>query len=327
LPERHYPWLHFPRVAVAIAVPLACSLALPHPEIWGLLPFGVLPVALADRGGTRAGRAERCLASLCAAAAGALVGGYVGGRPLLTAAALVVLALVSGGVSWLGPLASVAALDLLVFACISSGGSLGAPAWRPPLLILAGGAWTLAILLTGRVRADAPWHHPPPDARRIAAAALRLGLCVAVAEGVANLRGVERGYWIPLTVAIVLRPEFGDVVVRSVGRAVGTLVGASAAAGVLALMGTGWGVVPIVALLAASLPFAVRRHFVLLATGISAVVVLLVASVVGHGTSIAVARIVDTTIGCGIVLVVGYALWLRLARAMPRRAPTAADPA
>jgi hypothetical protein len=327
VPDRRYPWLHFPRVVVAIAVPLVLRLTLSHPEVWGILPFGVLPVALGDRGGTRVQRAQRCLTSLSAAAIGALVGGYVAGRPLEAAVVVVALALVSGGISWLGPLASVAALDLLVFACIASGGSLGGPAWRPPLLVLAGGAWTLAILLTGRVEPDVAWRHGPPDARRIAAAALRLGLCVAVAEAVANLRGVERGYWIPLTVAIVLRPEFGDIVVRSIGRAFGTLVGASAAAAVLALVGSGWGAVPIVAVLAASLPFAIRRHFVLLATGISAVVVLLVASVVGHGTSIAVARIVDTTIGCAIVLLVGYALWLRLARAMPRRAPSAAGSA
>ena len=57
----------------------------------------------------------------------------------------------------------------------------------------------------------------------------------------------------------------------------------------------------------------------LFAAMISALVVLLVAGAVGHGSQIALDRIIDTLIGCGIVLVVGNLLWLRLARLFPRR--------
>jgi fusaric acid resistance family protein len=310
-----------------MAVPLVARVTLPHPELWAIAPFGVLPVALADRGPTRAARAERCLTSVVAAACGIAVGGLVLGHALVAALAVVALAAVSGGLSWFGPLASIVALDLLVNACIASGGSLGGPWWRPPVLVLAGGVWTTALLLTGSVSSEVTWAHEPPDARRVAAAAVRLGICVAIAEAAANVRGVERGYWIPLTVAIVLRPELGDVVARTIGRAGGTLVGAAAGAGVLWLLGSGWEAIPVIALLAAALPFLLRRSYMLFAAGISLVVVLLIATVVGHGTAVAVARILDTLVGCGIVLVVGYALWLRVARAMPRRAPSAAGPA
>ena len=72
---RAYPWPSFPRLVVALAVPLVCRATLPHPDLWALVPFGVLPVALADRGPTRAARAERCLTGLLAAVCGLVVGG------------------------------------------------------------------------------------------------------------------------------------------------------------------------------------------------------------------------------------------------------------
>jgi uncharacterized membrane protein YccC len=322
MPDRIYPWWHAPRVAVAMAVPLCCRLVLPHGELWAVLPFGVLPVALTDRGGSRLARAERCLVGLSAAAIGALLGGAVAGHPWPAAIALTAVAALSGAISWLGPLASVAALDLLVFASIGSGGSLGPPFWRPPLLILAGGVWTLVLLLGGRVASDTSWRHDPPDGRRMVAAAVRLASCMAVAEAVGNLVGVERAYWIAVTVAIVLRPELGHVLVRSLARGAGTVVGAAAGAGLLAAVGPHWGAVPVAALLAAVLPLAVRRHYALFAAGISALVVVLVAPIVGHPERIAVDRIVDTLIGCGIVLTLGYAVWLWLARTILRRAPT-----
>lgn len=318
--RRPLPWAQAPRTAIAIAVPLVARLVLPHPALWAVVPFGVLPVVLTDRGGSRVDRARRCLVALGAASAGAFIGVAASHDAWTTAVTLVVVAMVSGAISWLGQLASVAALDLLVFACIASGGSLGHEAWKPTLLILAGGLATMVLLLTGRVAPDASWKHGPPDARRIAAAAVRLGSCMAVAEAVANVRGIERGYWIALTVAIVLRPELGHVHRRAIERGGGTVAGAVAGALIIVVAGSRWGLVPVEVLLAALSPLALRRHFILFAATISALVVMLVASVVGHGAQVAEARVIDTLIGCAIVLVVGHVLWLRVARLNPRAA-------
>jgi uncharacterized membrane protein YccC len=38
--------------------------------------------------------------------------------------------------------------------------------------------------------------------------AVRLASCVVIAEGVARGIGWQRGYWAPMTVAIVLKPDF-----------------------------------------------------------------------------------------------------------------------
>ena len=318
--RRPLPWAQAPRTALAMAVPLAARLAFGHPSLWGVVPFGVLPVVLTDRGGPRVDRARRCLVALSAASLGAFVGIVGSHGAWSTGVTLVLVAMVSGAISWLGPLASVASLDLLVFACIASGGSLGHQAWRPPLLIAAGGLGTLLLLLTGRMEPDASWKHGVPDRRRISAAAVRLGSCMAVAEVAANVRGIERGYWIALTVAIVLRPELGDVFKRAIERGGGTIAGAVLGALLIVAFGSRWGVLPFAVLLAALAPLALRRNFIVFAGTISALVVILVASVVGHGARVAEARVIDTLIGSAIVLVVGHLLWRRVARLNPRPA-------
>lgn len=119
----------------------------------------------------------------------------------------------------------------------------------------------------------------------------------------------SRGYWIPLTVAIVVRPELGHVMVRAFEHAAGTLAGAAFGAGILTLVGTQWGAIPVAAALAGALPIAIRRNRILLGGTVSALVVVLIASLVGHGIEIAEARVVDTLIGCVIALIFGHLLW------------------
>jgi uncharacterized membrane protein YccC len=55
--------------------------------------------------------------------------------------------------------------------------------------------------------------------------AIRLATCLAVAEIVASQLGVGRSYWVPLTVAIVLKPDFASTFSRGVARILGTLGG------------------------------------------------------------------------------------------------------
>ena len=55
--------------------------------------------------------------------------------------------------------------------------------------------------------------------------AVRLGVLVGASDLVARLIGVDRGYWIPLTVLVVLRPDFASTFQRSSMRVAGTIVG------------------------------------------------------------------------------------------------------
>ncbi len=54
---------------------------------------------------------------------------------------------------------------------------------------------------------------------------MRLAACVAIGDGVAWTLGWSRAYWIPMTIAIVLKPDFTATFSRGVLRLAGTLIG------------------------------------------------------------------------------------------------------
>ena len=55
--------------------------------------------------------------------------------------------------------------------------------------------------------------------------ALRLAVTVAIAATIDRAFDLPRGYWIPLTVLFVLRPDFGSTYTRGLQRYVGTALG------------------------------------------------------------------------------------------------------
>src|SRR6202042_3656549 len=72
-------------------------------------------------------------------------------------------------------------------------------------------------------------------------AGLRLGWCMALATlGAVLLHRASHSYWLPLTVAVVVRPEYGSVFVRTVNRIAGTILGSLLATVVLLFVDTGW---------------------------------------------------------------------------------------
>jgi uncharacterized membrane protein YccC len=63
--------------------------------------------------------------------------------------------------------------------------------------------------------------------------ALRMAACVAIGEAISRYTGSRRGYWLPMTVAIVLRPDFTGTFTRGVLRVGGTLAGLLVATGLV----------------------------------------------------------------------------------------------
>ena len=139
--------------------------------------------------------------------------------------------------------------------------------------------------------------------------AVRLSLCMAIAQVVREHLSIERPYWVLLTVAIVLKPDFGSVFARAVQRAVGTVVGVVLGALVLvAVPHDGWMLVPM-AVVAGLLPWAAASNYGLLAVSLTPLVLILLDLAGSGGAALMGARLVDTCIGAGIVLVFGYLLW------------------
>lgn len=139
--------------------------------------------------------------------------------------------------------------------------------------------------------------------------ALRLGVGLAIATALAHSVDLYRGYWVALTVAVVLKPDFGATFTRGIGRIIGTLLGLAVATG---LVYVAFGSIAARVILVGVLTFAVRAagaaNFSLTAIGVTALVVVLISFVGARPETIILARGLDTLIG-GVLSLVGYALW------------------
>ena len=137
---------------------------------------------------------------------------------------------------------------------------------------------------------------------------LRLMACMGAAGLVSEVLPLQRSYWVPLTVAIVFKPDYGSVFARALQRGIGTVVGAVAGAVLLVLVHGTWLLIPF-GVLAALLPFGRSRNYGLLATFLTPLVVVLIDLLNPGGWRLAEDRLIDTLIGCAIVLLIGFAPW------------------
>ncbi len=137
---------------------------------------------------------------------------------------------------------------------------------------------------------------------------VRLMICIGVAGVVSEVLPLQRSYWVPLTVALVLKPDYGSVFARALQRGIGTIVGAVAGAVLLALVHGTWLLIPF-GVLAALLPYGRLRNYGLMATFLTPLVVVLIDLLSPIGWRLAEDRLIDTLIGCAIALLIGYAPW------------------
>ncbi|MCF6523754.1 FUSC family protein [Streptomyces sp. JJ36] len=106
--------------------------------------------------------------------------------------------------------------------------------------------------------------------------AVRLALLVPLAQLLAWALPPEHGYWLPLSVVMVLRPDFSQTYARGVARAVGTLAGVVVAGGVLALTDPGPYAAAALAVVAVGLLYLLMSTgYLLMSACISAYVVFL----------------------------------------------------
>ena len=147
--------------------------------------------------------------------------------------------------------------------------------------------------------------------RLVRLSAARLMVCIGVAAVMSEILPLERSYWVVLTVAIVMKPDFGSVFARAVQRGLGTIAGAVLGAVILAAVPYGALLLVPAAVLAALLPYGRSRNYGLMSVFLTPLVVLLIDLPDRTGWRLAEARLIDTLLGCAIVLVIGFAPWPR----------------
>ena len=161
-----------------------------------------------------------------------------------------------------------------------------------------------------------------PIIERLRFAGLLAG-AIVVAAVIAHLLQGPKGYWLPMSVAFIFRPDLGPVVRRAVARTVGTLAGVGIAA-LMALAGNQEILLIVLSCaMAASVPWAARRSHAL-AVMVFTPIVFAFVGVLGSDQNLFLPRIVDTVIAAAIVLSIDYVLWLHAPSLRPRQLVDAA---
>ncbi|MFB7669651.1 FUSC family protein [Kitasatospora sp. NPDC056138] len=169
---------------------------------------------------------------------------------------------------------------------------------------------------------------PPPDPWRLRVRllsrgsvryGLRVALCIAVAEATTAALPLNRSYWVPMTVAFVLKPDLGSVFLRAVSRSVGTVLGVAVTAALLLATTDKWALALIASVCVALLPYSAAAHYGLNTAVMTPMALVLVQLGGGSGTAEFWPRVLDTALASVIVLVFGYLLW-------PERPPHRIEP-
>jgi uncharacterized membrane protein YccC len=139
--------------------------------------------------------------------------------------------------------------------------------------------------------------------------ATRLGGALALAVVAYRVLPIGRGYWVPLTVLFVLKPDYLSTYSRGVGRALGTMLGVVIAATVVTV---GHPSDPVVLALLSVLVFLAYAvfwaNYALFSVTLTVLVALLVAFAGGSAIGAVEERVVDTAIG-GALALGAFALW------------------
>lgn len=156
-----------------------------------------------------------------------------------------------------------------------------------------------------------PAHRGFAVGRALYASALRLALCTALGYTAMFVVPIERGYWIPLTIALVMKPDLGSVFARAVLRSVGTVGGAAFAALVGGVTGAPLGAVAVIAVLVLTLPWAIARSYALQALVLTPIIMIMLGMVdpAHEPGALTGPRILTTVLGGAIVIVAGYLPW------------------
>ncbi|NYI05858.1 FUSC family protein [Allostreptomyces psammosilenae] len=137
----------------------------------------------------------------------------------------------------------------------------------------------------------------------------RLALCMGLAGVAAGLLHGQRVFWLPVTVAFVLKPDFGSVFVRATQRALGTVAGVLVSVPLLLWVPAPGGLAVVAVAAAGCLPWATARHYGLSTAALTPIMMVFVEFTGEPGTALIGERVLDTFVASAIVLVAGYLVW------------------
>jgi len=150
--------------------------------------------------------------------------------------------------------------------------------------------------------------------------ALRVAAAVAIATAAYRLLDMPRGYWMPMTAVLVLKPEFHDTFSRGVARVAGTIGGAALAHAIVRTASPGHAALTLLVLVFVWGCYALFRINYAIFTVCLTAYVVFVLMLSGVGEMVAATLRAEYTIGGGALAVLLYAVWPTWAGATARTA-------
>jgi Fusaric acid resistance protein-like len=321
---------------LGMAVPVAVGAALGYGRVGTVAALGGLALGGERRGAS--GREQIVGMGRAAAAGGAavLVGSALSPHAAWGIPAVAAVAALIGGIS--RPLARETTRFILYAIIAANLGERGAHPLGAVSVFVAGAAWAAAVsLLVGRAFrwAGVAVSAAAPDGAGSAAGysarqllrrwkrslarlagwqyVLRIAICLAAAGCFDRLWPGHHGYWVSITVVIVVQRNLEAALPRALQRAGGTAVGVLLAAVVVLGPPPPWAAVLLIAAFAAARPVLMDANYAAYAAVMTPLVILLLDFGEGPSMAVVVDRLVATLAGCVVAVTLGYLGWGRLA--------------
>ncbi|MGC1548025.1 MAG: FUSC family protein [Rhodanobacter sp.] len=150
--------------------------------------------------------------------------------------------------------------------------------------------------------------------------ALRSAVCLSIALLVSRLWQLPHGYWIPMTAAIVLRPDFAATFNFGLLRVVGTVLGLLLTTALLHFTPhDAWTHLVLMGLLCMAFRYLATAHYGIAVAALTGTVVILLSFEGVNSTAAVMDRVINTALGSGMALL-AYLLWPTWERCRARAA-------
>ena len=145
--------------------------------------------------------------------------------------------------------------------------------------------------------------------------AVRLAVAVPASVLIASWLALPRGYWLPFSVAVILKPDYSTLLRRGVGRVVGTAIGAVVATLVVTITHPDLEATAVIVAVFAWAAYSTwSANFSISIGFVTALVLTLLSTSLRDPASTALDRLLDVALG-GLIAVVSYLAWPTPSRA------------
>ncbi|HEY4186431.1 MAG TPA: FUSC family protein [Polyangia bacterium] len=316
----------------ALVLPLAIGVATGHPRQGMMAAAGAFSVGFGSFQALGASRRTPMLVATAGMCLSSWIGTWGGQFAPVTVGLSALWGMIYAWAWRRGPGASWIALQCLIWLIISSAyPASGLHALTRGSFVLGGGllqmslvsaAWRFTAIPTavgGAARSAEPAQASASTRAVRWRQSARVGALLALAMALSQGLALPSGYWIPMTAAIVTRPELQHTFQRGMARIVGTLVGAAVATLIaLALRPLPVVLAALVLLFAGACYLLVHVNYAAFAACLTSYVVFLLA-MVGAPAPVTIAhRTMNTLLG-GALAGLGHAAFVGLARLLDRK--------